>query len=69
MHTWADKEFSYSGTPSSFSSDYVAALKSAGIRVALIMNHNKFDWEEFKTLARTAKKEESFLLPGLLRIA
>jgi hypothetical protein len=33
----ADKEFSYSGDPNYFVSTYVAALKTAGIRVAVIM--------------------------------
>ena len=65
MHSLADKEFSYSGNPASFSSDYVAALKAAGIRVAVITNHNKFDRDEFKTLAKAAKKEDILLLPGL----
>ena len=65
MHSLADKEFSYSGNAASFSSDYVAAIKAAGIRVAVITNHNKFDREEFKTLAKAAKKEDIFLLPGL----
>src|SRR5271165_1226987 len=66
MHSVADKEFSYAGNAaSSFASDYVAALKAAGIRVAVITNHNKFDVDEFKTLAKLARKEEIFLLPGL----
>ena len=65
MHSMADKEFSYSGNSASFASDYVAALKSAGIRVGVITNHNKFDREEFKTLAKAAKKEDIFLLPGV----
>ena len=45
MHTAADKEFSYSKAPNYFVSDYVAALKTAGIRVSVITNHNKFDRE------------------------
>jgi ABC-type cobalamin/Fe3+-siderophores transport system ATPase subunit len=65
MHTLADKEFSYSKSSNFFVSDYVAALKSAGIRIAVITNHNKFDREEFKTVAKLARKEEIFLLPGL----
>jgi chromosome segregation protein len=65
MHTLADKEFSYSKSSNFFVSDYVAALKSAGIRIAVITNHNKFDREEFKTAAKLARKEEIFLLPGL----
>ena len=65
MHSLADKEFSYSGNAAFFSSDYVAALKSAEISVAVITNHNKFDRDEFKPLAKAAKKEDIFLLPGL----
>lgn len=65
MHSFADKEFSYSGNEGSFASEYVAALKTAGIRVAVITNHNKFDRDEFKALAKAAKKEGIFLLPGL----
>jgi len=65
MHTLADKEFSYSGDIKNFSSDYVAGLKAANIRVAVITNHNKFALDEFKTLAKAAKKEGIFLLPGL----
>jgi chromosome segregation protein len=65
MHTVADKEFSYSGDPTYFVSEYIAALKKADIRVAVITNHNKFDREEFKVLAKVARKEEVFLLPGL----
>jgi chromosome segregation protein len=65
MHTAADKEFSYNGDPNYFVSEYVAALKKAKIRVAAITNHNKFDREDFKALAKHAKKEEICLLPGL----
>ncbi len=65
MHSFADKEFSYSGAVNSFASDYVAALKTAGIRVAVLTNHNKFDRDEFKTLAKAARKEDILLLPGL----
>jgi chromosome segregation protein len=65
MHTLADKEFSYSGGPNYFVSEYVSALKKAGIRVAVITNHNKFDRDDFRALAKTARKEEIFVLPGL----
>jgi ABC-type lipoprotein export system ATPase subunit len=65
MHTLADKEFSYSGDPDYYLSSYVAAMKSADIRVGIITNHNKFDRDEFKALAKTAKNEEILLLPGL----
>lgn len=65
LHTLADKEFSYQGDPNFFVSEYIAALKTADIRVAVITNHNKFDRGEFKVLAKAAKKEEIFLIPGL----
>lgn len=65
MHTLADKEFRFSGDPDYFVSEYVTALKSAGIRVAVVTNHNKFNRDEFKALAKHARKHEVFLLPGL----
>ncbi len=65
MHTEADKEFSYQPGNTSFSTDFIAALKAANIRVAIIANHNKFDRDEFKALAKAAKKEEILILPGL----
>ena len=65
MHTVADKEFCYSGDPNYFVSEYVTALNSAGIRVAVITNHNKFDRNEFKVLVKQAREQEVFLLPGL----
>jgi predicted ATPase len=65
MHTAADKEFAYSGDPNYFVSEYVEALKKAKIRVAAITNHNKFDRDDFKALAKFAKREEIHLLPGL----
>lgn len=65
MHTVADREFRYSGDPNYFVTEYVTALATAGIRVAVITNHNKFDRDEFKVLAKQARKQEIFLLPGL----
>jgi len=65
MHTLADKEFSYPGDRNYFVSEYIAALKKAGIRVAVITNHNKFDREDFRAMAKAARKEEIFVLPGL----
>ena len=43
LHTKADKEFSYAGEENNFAGDYVDALKSASIRLAVITSHNKFD--------------------------
>ena len=65
LHTKADKEFKYSGEKNSFVTQYVAALKSAGIQIGVISNHNKFDANEFKVLRKKARKEEIFLLPGV----
>jgi hypothetical protein len=65
LHTVADKEFSYAGDPNYFVSEYVAAVKKADIRVGAITNHNKFNRDEFKVLAKLARKEEILLLPGL----
>src|SRR5205823_103111 len=59
----ADKEFDHPGT--SFTTDYVAALSAAKVRVGVVTNHNKFDRDEFKVLRKAAKKEAIFLVPGL----
>lgn len=64
LHTNADKEFTYSGE-ANFYSSYVDALDAADIRVGVITNHNKFDFEEFKALKSTAGKRGIFLLPGV----
>ncbi len=65
LHTKADKEFSYTGDYDYYYSAYVDALKSAGISVGVITNHNKFDLDEFKVLRKTARKNGIFLLPGV----
>ncbi len=65
LHTRADKEFSYSGQNESYVSTYASALKSAGIGVGVITNHNKFDFDEFKALRKRARKNGIFLLPGV----
>lgn len=65
MHTAAEKEFSFTSDQNYFVSEYVAALKNAKTRVAAITNHNKFDREDFNGIAKNAKREEIFLLPGV----
>jgi len=65
LHTKADKEFKYTGEPDRFYSDYVEALKNAGVEVGVITNHNKFDFDEFKALRKKAKKQDIYLLPGV----
>lgn len=65
LHTRADKEFSYTGADDYYFSNYVDALVKAEISVGVITNHNKFDFNEFKSLRKTANKKQIFLLPGV----
>lgn len=65
LHTTADKEFKYSGDENYYNSAYIDALEKASIRLAVITNHNKFDFEEFKALRATARKKMIGLLPGV----
>jgi hypothetical protein len=41
------------------------ALEKAGIRLGVITNHNKFDFEEYKSLRAAARKREGCVLPGV----
>ena len=52
LHTKADKEFQYAGQDNQFVPSYIRALKEAGIQVAVITNHNKFDLNEYKVLSK-----------------
>ncbi|WP_261398131.1 TrlF family AAA-like ATPase [Pseudomonas sp. DR48] len=65
LHTRADREFKYAGDDSFYNSNYVDALESANIRLGVITNHNKFDFDEFKALRKTALKKGIALLPGV----
>lgn len=65
MHTRADREFKYTGDDSYYYSNYVDALEQAGIRLGIITNHNKFDFNEFKALRKAAQKKGISLLPGV----
>jgi len=65
LHTRADREFKYAGDDNFYNSNYVDALEKAGIQLAVITNHNKFDLAEFKALRRTAQKKGIALLPGV----
>lgn len=65
LHTNADKEFTYSGDPDYYFSTYVDALAKSEIQLGIITNHNKFAFEEFKALRKTARKQEVELLPGV----
>jgi predicted ATPase len=68
LHTKVDKEAFQNWDPESgksFKKEYVNTLKERGIRVGIITNHNKFDYSEFKSLRKQARKEGIFLLPGV----
>ena len=65
LHTKADGEFTYSGDENYFVAAYIQGMKKAGIRIGIITNHNKFDFNEFRDLRNNAKKEEICLLPGV----
>ncbi|MCP5158712.1 MAG: AAA family ATPase [Gammaproteobacteria bacterium] len=65
LHTKADQEFNYTGDLNYYNSNYIDALQKAKIRLGVITNHNKFDYDEFKALRSTAKKKEIGLLPGV----
>lgn len=65
LHTKADKEFQYNGDENFYNSAYVDALEKAGIRLGIITNHNKFDFDEFKALRATSRKKHIGLLPGV----
>ena len=65
LHTRADREFKYAGDDNFYNSHYVDALEKANIRLGVITNHNKFDFDEFKVLRKTAQKKGIVLLPGV----
>ena len=65
LHTRADKEFQYSGDPGAFAEGYAKGMAAAGIRIGVITNHNKFDFDEFKALRREARKCGVLLLAGV----
>ena len=65
LHTRADREFKYAGDDNFYNSNYVDAMENAGIQLGIITNHNKFDFEEFKALRKTARKKGIELLPGV----
>jgi len=65
LHTRADREFKFTGDDNFYNSNYVDGLEKAGIRLGVITNHNKFDFEEFRALRKTAQKKGIALLPGV----
>ncbi len=65
LHTRADREFKFAGDDNFYNSHYVDALENANIQLGVITNHNKFDFDEFKALRKTAQKKGVALLPGV----
>jgi predicted ATPase len=65
LHTNADKEFEYTGDKDYYYSNYVNGLELSKVKLGVITNHNKFDYEEYKALYNTAKSKDIFLLPGV----
>ena len=65
LHTKADREFRFDGDPDDYNRHYVDALGAADVRLGVVTNHNKFDFEEFKSLRATARKKNIALLPGV----
>ena len=43
---------------------YAKTIKE-NIGIAAITNHNKFDFNEYKALAKKARKQEIYVLPGV----
>ncbi|MBI5750101.1 MAG: histidinol-phosphatase [Nitrospinae bacterium] len=65
LHTKEDKEFQYSGAENEFINQYIDKLKEENISLAVITNHNKFAYSEYKAISKTARREEIYALPGV----
>jgi predicted ATPase len=70
LHTNADTEFLYNNNcehpeKNTFPNDFVEKLSQQNIRIGVITNHNKFDFEEFKSIRKKAKHKDIFILPGV----
>ena len=65
LHTKSDKEFIFNESENSFVAEYIDKLIEQNIRVGVITNHNKFDYNEYKALSQKARKNEIYLLPGI----
>lgn len=65
LHTKSDKEFIYTGEENDFVKKYVQKLKDEKIQLAVITNHNKFDFQQYKAIRKKAQKENICVLPGV----
>jgi hypothetical protein len=55
----------FTGREDRFCKEWIAKLKDAGIRVAVITNHNSFDRDEYRELQRLGAREGILVLPGV----
>lgn len=65
LHTKADKEFVYDKDENYYCSNYIQRLVDENIQIGVITNHNKFEANEFKTLKKTAKNKNIWLIAGV----
>lgn len=65
LHTKEDKEFQYAGTENDFINQYIDKLREEKTSLAVITNHNKFAFQEYKALSKKARKDEIYVLPGV----
>ncbi len=65
LHTKEDKEFQYAGAENDFINQYIDKLKAENISLAVITNHNKFAYSEYKAISKKALKEDIYVLPGV----
>ena len=65
LHTKEDKEFQYTGAENDFINQYIDKLKAENISLAVITNHNKFTYPEYKALSKKARREDIYVLPGV----
>ena len=65
LHTKADKEFVYDKDEYYYWSNYIQRLVDENIQIGVITNHNKFEANEFKTLKKTAKNKNIWLIAGV----
>ena len=65
LHTKEDKEFQYTGAENDFINQYIDKLKAKNISLAVITNHNKFAYSEYKALSKKARREDIYVLPGV----
>ena len=65
LHTRANAgRFHYQGENGNYIKSYIQQMKQTGIRLGVITNHNKFDKDEYKALAKEGRREGIYILPA-----